>query len=74
MESLEDNVYTFDDGKDYVEAYKEAKAQWDYYQNLYESEVKRKQEIIRKCFRWIQTIKPRADWEEFRDWVLSNEE
>ena len=74
VESLEDNVYTFDDGKDYVEAYKEAKAQWDYYQNLYESEVKRKQEIIRKCFRWIQTIKPRADSEEFRDWVLSNEE
>ena len=74
VETLEENVYTFDDGKDYVSAYKEAKANSDYYQDLYEKEVKVKQEIIRKCFRWIQQIRPNADWEEFRDWVLNEEE
>lgn len=52
----------------------EAKAQWEYYQNLYEEEKADKQERIRKCFRRIQTIKPRADWEEFRDWVMSDED
>lgn len=52
----------------------EAKAQWEHYQNLYEEEKADKQERIRKCFRRIQTIKPRADWEEFRDWVMSDED
>lgn len=65
---LENNVYTFDDGGDY----NEAKAQRDYYQDLYEKEVKEKQEIIRRCFRRIQKANPRANREEFRDWVLSN--
>ena len=67
---LENNVYTFNDGGDY----NEAKAQRDYYQDLYEKEVKEKQEIIRRCFRRIQKANPRANREEFRDWVLSNEE
>ena len=67
---LENNVYTFDDGGDY----NEAKAQRDYYQDLYEKEVKEKQEIIRRCFRRIQKANPRANREEFRDWVLSNED
>ena len=71
---LEENVYTFNETKDYSAAYNEAKAQRDYYQDLYEKEVQSKQEIIRKCFRRIQQIKPKADWEEFRDWVLSNED
>ena len=74
IHTLEGNVYTFNEAKDYSAAYKEAKAQRDYYQDLYENEVKSKQEIIRKCFRRIQQIKPRANWEEFRDWVLSDEE
>lgn len=74
IHTLEENVYTFNETKDYSSAYNEAKAQRDYYQDLYEKEVQSKQEIIRKCFRRIQQIKPRADWEEFRDWVLSNEE
>lgn len=70
VEQLEDNVYSFN----WVGDYNEAKAQWEYYQDLYEKEKADKQFRIRKCFRWIQTIKPRADWEEFRDWVMSDEE
>ena len=70
VEQLEDNVYSFNWAGDYDEA----KAQWEYYQDLYEKEKADKQFRIRKCFRWIQTIKPRADWEEFRDWVMSDEE
>lgn len=69
VEMLESNVYTF--GKD---DYEEAKAQWDYYKDLYEKEKADKQNRIRKCFKRIQQIKPRANWEEFRDWVLSDEE
>ena len=67
---LENNVYTFNDSWNYDEA----KAQRDYYQDLYEKEKADKQFRIRKCFRWIQQIKPKANWEEFRDWVMSNED
>lgn len=56
------------------ENYNDAKVQWEYYQDLYEKEKADKQFRIRKCFRWIQTIKPRANWEEFRDWVMSDED
>lgn len=52
----------------------EAKIQWKYYQDLYEAEKEDKQERIRKCFRRIKNIKPKADWEEFRDWVMSDDE
>ena len=51
-----------------------AKAQWEYYEKAYNEEVEDKQNRIRKCFRWIKNIKPSADWEEFRDWVMSDEE
>lgn len=53
---------------------KEATAQWKYYEQLYEDEKRDKQERIRKCFQRIKQIKPRADWEEFRDRVMSDEE
>lgn len=53
---------------------KEATTQWKYYEQLYEDEKRDKQERIRKCFQWIKQIKPRADWEEFRDRVMSDEE
>lgn len=48
----------------------EAKVQWEYYQNLYEEEVKDKQNRIRKCFQWIKAKYPKAEWDEFRDWVM----
>jgi hypothetical protein len=50
----------------------EARAQWEYYQSLYEEEVKDKQNKIRKCFQWIKRERPSADWEEFRDWVMDD--
>lgn len=50
----------------------EAKVQWEYYQSLYENELIDKQNRIRKCFQWIKQIKPNADWEEFRDWVMDD--
>ena len=48
----------------------EAKVQWEYYQKLYEEEVKDKQNRIRKCFQWIKAKYPKAEWDEFRDWVM----
>ena len=56
------------------EDYEEAKIQWEYYKNLYEAEKEDKHNRIRKCFRWIKNIKPSADWEEFRDWVMDDNE
>ena len=53
---------------------KEAKIQWEYWERMYDEEKADKQNKIRKCFRWIQQIKPSADWEEFRDWVMNDEE
>ena len=53
---------------------KEAKIQWEYWERMYDEEVADKQNRIRRCFRWIKQIKPSADWEEFRDWVMNDEE
>lgn len=67
---LETNVYTFQDCEDL----EEAKAQWKYYEKAYNDEVIDKQNRIRKCFQWIKWKYPKANWEEFRDWVMSDEE
>ena len=60
--------------EDLEEKLYEAKGQWEYYQNLYEQELEDKQNRIRKCFRRIKNIRPSADWEEFRDWVMDDNE
>ena len=54
--------------------YKEARVQRLYYADEYEKEKKDKEFRIRKCFQWIKAKNPKANWEEFRDWVMSNEE
>ena len=48
----------------------EAKIQWEYYERMYNEELLDKQNKIRKCFQRIKQIKPNANWEEFRDWVM----
>lgn len=57
-----------------MEELKEATAQWHYYEEAYEEEKKDKENRIRKCFQWIKARNPRANWEEFRDWVMWDEE
>ena len=66
---LENNVYSFGEWD-----LEEARAQWEYYEDLYEKEKSDKQNRIRKAFKWIQSIRPSANWEEFRDWVMNDEE
>lgn len=60
--------------KNLKEGLEEAKIQWEYYQRKYDEEKIDKQERIRKCFLWIKQKVKWADWEEFRDWVMSDEE
>lgn len=57
-----------------MEDLKEATAQWHYYEEEYENEKKDKENRIRKCFQRIKARNPKANWEEFRDWVMSNDE
>ena len=57
-----------------MEDLKEATTQWHYYEEAYEEEKKDKENRIRKCFQWIKAKNPKANWEEFRDWVMSNDE
>lgn len=57
-----------------MEELKYATAQWHYYEEEYEKEKKDKQNRIRKCFQWIKAKNPKANWEEFREWVMSNDE
>lgn len=52
----------------------EAKTNSDYWEKMYNEEVKDKQNRIRKAFLWIKNIKPSANWEEFRDWILNDNE
>lgn len=54
--------------------YKEARVQWLYYADEYEKEKKDKEFRIRKCFQRIKARNPKANWEEFRDWVMWDEE
>ena len=54
--------------------YKEARVQRLYYADEYEKEKKDKENRIRKCFQRIKAKNPIANWEEFRDWVMSNDE
>ena len=53
---------------------KEEKINSEYYNRLYEDEKSDKQNRIRKCYRWVKQIKPSANWDEFRDWVMSDDE
>lgn len=48
----------------------EAKIQWEYYERMYNEELLDKQKRIRKCFQWIKAKYPKAEWDEFRDWVM----
>ena len=54
--------------------YKEARVQWLYYADEYEKEKKDKEFRIRKCFQRIKAKNPKANWEEFRERVMSNDE
>lgn len=62
------------EGKNLKEELEEAKIQWEYWERMYDEEVVDKQNRIRKCFLWIKQKEKWADWEEFRDWVMSDEE
>lgn len=52
----------------------EAKIQREYYRGLYEEEKADKDFRIRKAFSWIKQIKPKADWDEFYGWLMSDED
>lgn len=54
--------------------YKEARVQRLYYADEYEKEKKDKEFRIRKCFQWIKARNPKANWEEFRERVMWDEE
>lgn len=51
----------------------EAKAQWGYYQELYEEECEDKERRIMKCYDWIRGQNIRVDYDEFHEWVMSDE-
>jgi len=57
-----------------MEELKYATTQWHYYEEAYEEEKKDKENRIRKCFQWIKARNPKANWEEFRERVMSNDE
>ena len=71
VEELRGRIATFKEENWDLE---EAKIQWEHYEKLYNEEVEDKQNRIRKCFLWIKQKVKGADWEEFRDWVMSDEE
>lgn len=51
-----------------------AKAQWDYYLRMAEAEREDKEKRIEKAFRWIKGHVKWANWEEFYEWLMSDEE
>lgn len=51
-----------------------AKAQWDYYLRMAEEEREDKERRIEKAFKWIKGHVKWANWEEFYEWLMSDEE
>lgn len=51
-----------------------AKAQWNYYLSMAEEEREDKERRIEKAFRWIKAHVKWANWEEFYEWLMSDEE
>ena len=52
----------------------EAKQQRAYYEKLYNDESEDKDKRIFKAFQWIKQRIRWADWDEFHDWLMSDEE
>lgn len=52
----------------------EAKQQREYYERLYNEESEDKDKRIFKAFQWIKQRIRWADWDEFHDWIMSDEE
>lgn len=56
---------------DKIEEYKE---NCEYYQKLWREERGEKDKRIRKAFSWIRQHVKWASWDEFHEWVMSDEE
>lgn len=52
---------------------KEAKIQWEYWERMYDEEKADKQNRIRKCYDWIRRQNIRVNYDEFHEWVMSDE-
>ena len=52
----------------------EAKAQWEYYQRLYEEECEDKENRIKKCYDWMRMNQIRANWDEFHERIMWDEQ
>lgn len=51
----------------------EAKAQWAYYEKLYNYEVKDKEARLEKAFNWIKQRVKWVSWDEFHERVMEDE-
>ena len=51
-----------------------ANIQWSYYLRMAEAEREDKERRIQKAFRWIKGHVKWANWEEFYEWLMSDEE
>lgn len=61
------------DGID-IDKIDEYKANAEHYQGLYESEKLDKEYRIEKAFQWIKAHVKWVSWDEFHEWVMSDEE
>lgn len=53
---------------------KEAKANAEYYEKLWNEECEDKDKRIFKAFQWIKQHVKGADWDEFHNWIMDDEE
>ena len=52
----------------------EYKTNAEHYQGLYEEECDDKENRIKKCYDWIRKQNIRVNYDEFHEWVMSDEE
>lgn len=71
VEKLRDEIVTIKESNWDLD---EAKAQWDYYEKLYNDECDLVENIVRKFYNWMCGKNMKVDWDEFRDWLFGNDE
>lgn len=54
--------------------YDYAKAQWDYFERMYEEEKLDKEYRIEKAFNWIKWHVKWVSWDEFHEWIMDDEQ
>lgn len=74
VKELEEEIRNLNEKYGSIGDVDEIKENVAYYEWLYESEKSDKEYRIRKCYDWIRRNNIRANWDEFNEWIMGDEQ